>query len=84
MKILEWNCRGLSCFSTIQRLKQLIGMHKPYLCFLFETLQPFDDVSFTLKKIDFEEVFNQSAIGHRGGLVWAWNHGLSIKPILIS
>jgi hypothetical protein len=76
MKLLSWNCRGLSCPSAIRSLRALIRNASPDVIFLSETKSSTPRVSSILNRLGFYLLFQCAASGASGGLVLAWRPGV--------
>jgi hypothetical protein len=78
MKILAWNCRGLSRASAIRSLRGKIRSHSPDVLFLSETkLQPLQS-SVILNTLGFFLMLHAPPSGTKGGLLLAWRHGVDL------
>ncbi|KAF7831916.1 ribonuclease H [Senna tora] len=74
MTFISWNCRGLSCPSIVQRLKQLLKEHRPSFIHLSETMLQFSMVSNILSKQGYDKHVGVSSEGKSGGMVLAWSN----------
>ena len=68
MKILSWNCRGLSRPAAVRSLRALIHDHAPDVLFLFETKISLSQVSATLNRLGFFLISQVASCGSSGGL----------------
>jgi ribonuclease HI len=81
MKILSWNCRGLSRASAIRSLRGKIRTHSPDVLFLSETkLQP-SHASVILNSLGFFMMSHAPPSGSKGGLLLAWRHGVDLACV---
>lgn len=74
MKILSWNCRGLSNPRAIPNLKKMAQQHFPDIIFLSETLannRRLESIRVTLK---FEACLAIDVEGQSGGLAILWRN----------
>ncbi|XP_058724489.1 uncharacterized protein LOC131595962 [Vicia villosa] len=74
MKILSWNCRGLSNPRAVPNLKKLAQQHRPDIIFLSETLankRKMENIRVTLK---FEACLSIDVEGRSGGLAVLWRN----------
>jgi hypothetical protein len=78
MKILSWNCRGLSRPAVVQTLRRLIRDQSPDVLFLSETKIP-PQVSATLNRLGFFLLTQVAASGSSGGLVLTWRPGVDLE-----
>jgi exonuclease III len=79
MKILSWNCRGLSRPTAIQTLRRLIRDQSPDILFLTETKSSLPQVSATLNRLGFFLMSQVAPIGSSGGLVLSWRPGIDLE-----
>jgi hypothetical protein len=79
MKILAWNCRGLSRASAIRNLRGKIRSHSPDVIFLSETkLQPLQS-SVILNSLGFFLMLHAPPSGTKGGLLLARRYGVDLE-----
>ncbi|XP_058782838.1 uncharacterized protein LOC131657458 [Vicia villosa] len=81
MKILSWNCRGLSNPRAIPNLRQLTQKHHPDVLFLSETLakkQKLESVRVTLK---FDSCLTVDVVGRSGGLAVLWKYTVTCNVV---
>ena len=84
MKLLAWNCRGLSRASAIRSLRGKIRMHSPDVLFLSETkAQPSLAVS-VLNNLGFSNMLHAPPSSSKGGLLLAWRTGVELECISFS
>jgi exonuclease III len=79
MKILSWNCRGLSRPSAVQTLRVLIRENSPDILFLSETKSPSPQVSSILHSLGFFLICQVSPAGSKGGLALTWRPGVELE-----
>jgi hypothetical protein len=79
MKILPWNCRGLSKPAAVQTLRRLIRDQSPDIMFLTETKSSPLQVFATLNRLGFFLMSQVAPIGSSGGLVLSWRPGVDLK-----
>jgi exonuclease III len=72
MKLLSWNCRGLSRPAAVCTLRRLIRDQSPDILFISETKSSPPQVSVTLNRLGFFLMTHVVAIGSSGGLVLSW------------
>jgi exonuclease III len=71
MKLLAWNCRGLSHASAIRSLRGKIRTHSPDVLFLSETkIQPAQSYVI-LNSLGFFMMLHAPPSGSKGGLLLA-------------
>ncbi|KAJ0967671.1 hypothetical protein J5N97_024588 [Dioscorea zingiberensis] len=83
VKVLCWNCRGLSNGKTISRIKSLLRNHQPDIVCLVETRA---DEKRTINFCDkFRRMWEWAAIparGMSGGIITLWKQGVGlVTPI---
>jgi exonuclease III len=72
MKLLSWNCRGLSRASAIRSLRGKIQIHSPDVFFLSEIkLQPLQSTAI-LNSLGFFMMLHAPPSGTKGGLLLTW------------
>ena len=79
MKILSWNCRGLSRPAAVQTLRRLIRDQSTDILFLTETKSSPLQVSVTLNRPGFFLMSQVAPIGSSGGLVLFWRPGVDLE-----
>ncbi|KAJ0975885.1 hypothetical protein J5N97_017850 [Dioscorea zingiberensis] len=86
IKLICWNCRGVSNSATISRIKSIIRMHQPDLVCLVETRADADRAYTFCKK--FAKRWHWAAIPAQGmsrGIVVLWKHNIGlVTPFAIS
>ena len=76
MRILSWNCRGVSRTPTIKALKGLIRSEGSDIVFVAETKSSSPKLEKVKSSIGFVGLFCVDAIGKAGGLAIFGNLGL--------
>jgi hypothetical protein len=79
MKLLAWNCRGLSRASAIRSLRGLIRKHSPDILFLSETKTQSATAIVILNTLGYFLMSHVSPIGSKGGLLLAWRLGMHLE-----
>jgi hypothetical protein len=79
MKLLAWNCRGLSRASAIRSLRGLVREHSPEILFLSETKTQSATAIVILNNLGYFLMSHVSPIGSKGGLLLAWRHGVNLE-----
>jgi exonuclease III len=79
MKILSWNCKGLSRPTAVQTLRRLICDQSPDILFLTETKSSPLQVSATLNRLGFFLMSQVAPIGSNGGLVLSWRPRVDLE-----
>ncbi|XP_058733106.1 uncharacterized protein LOC131604698 [Vicia villosa] len=74
MKILNWNCRGLSSPRAIPNLRKIAQQQEPDIIFLSETLARVDKLESLRIALKFEACFTVDVEGRSGGLAVLWKH----------
>ncbi|XP_058733184.1 uncharacterized protein LOC131604782 [Vicia villosa] len=74
MKILSWNCRGLSNPRAIPNLRALAHRHHPDIIFLLETLANSQKLKRVRVSLKFEACLSVDVVGRSGGIVVLWNN----------
>jgi hypothetical protein len=82
MKLLSWNCRGLSRPSAVRSLRMLIRIHSPDILFLSETISSPSQVSSILHSLGFYHMCQVAPIGSSGGLALSWRPGVDLDCFL--
>jgi exonuclease III len=78
MKILSWNCMGISRPYAVRSLRVLISDNRPDILFLSETESPPSLVSPILISLGFFSMSHVASAGFSGGLV-AWLIGVDLE-----
>lgn len=84
MKILSWNCRGLSRPSAIRSLRVLIRNFNPDVIFLSETKSPPSQASSILNRLGFYLLSQFAPSGSSGGLLLAWRTGVDLDCFVLN
>jgi exonuclease III len=79
MKLLSWNCRGLSRPAAVRTLRRLIRDQSPDILFISETKSSPSQVSATLNRLGFLLMTQVAAVGSSGGLVLSWRPGIDLE-----
>jgi hypothetical protein len=79
MKILSWNCRGLSRPTAVRSLRLLIRENSPEILFLSETKSSPSQVSSILNSLGFFLICQVAPVGSRGGLALSWRPGVDLE-----
>ncbi|XP_058741383.1 uncharacterized protein LOC131613755 [Vicia villosa] len=74
MKILSWNCRGLSSPRAIPNLRKLAHTHQPDIIFLSETLTKTCKLESIRVGLKFTACFVIDVDGRSGGLAVLWKN----------
>ena len=82
MKILSWNCRGISHPTAVRGLRALIRANNPDILFLFKTKSSPSFVSSILNQLGFYSMSHVAPIGSCGGLVLTWRLGVELECFL--
>jgi exonuclease III len=79
MKILSWNCRGISRPAAVHGLRALIRANNPDILFLSETKSPHSLTSSILNHLGYYSMIHVAPIGSSSGLVLAWRLGVELE-----
>jgi hypothetical protein len=82
MKLLSWNCKGISRTVAVRWLRALIRANNPNILFLFETKSSPSLISFILNRLGYYSMTHVAPIGSCGGLVLAWRLGVELEFFL--
>jgi exonuclease III len=82
MKILSWNCRGLSWPAVVRGLRALIRANDPDIIFLSETKISPSLASPILNHLGFYLMTHVAPSGSCGGLVLAWRLGVELESFI--
>jgi exonuclease III len=82
MKLLSWNCRGISCPATVRGLRALIRANNPGILFLSETKSSPSLISSIPNQLGYFAMTHVAPIGTCGGLVLAWRLGVKLECFL--
>jgi hypothetical protein len=78
MKILSWNCKGLSRPSAIRHLRLLIRENNLDVLFLTETKSSPPQVISILNRLGFFLMTQFAPAGFSGGLILTWRPGVEL------
>ncbi|GLT45839.1 hypothetical protein SLA2020_196420 [Shorea laevis] len=84
MKLLSWNCRGLSRPSAICSLQVLIRDANPDVLFLSETKTDPPQASVILNRLGFYLLSQVAPSGSKGGLLLAWRTGIDFDCFVLN
>ncbi|GLU10723.1 hypothetical protein SLE2022_275090 [Rubroshorea leprosula] len=84
MSILCWNCRGLGNPRAVRSLIELVGLKKPAVVFLCETLLDGRGMDRIRQRLRFHNCFTVDKIGRSGGLVMLWTSEVSLSLLSYS
>jgi endonuclease/exonuclease/phosphatase family metal-dependent hydrolase len=76
MKILSWNCRGLSIPSAIPNLRNVAQGYHPDILFLSETLSKAKKMENIRVKLKFDACLSVDVEGRSGGLSVMWKQNV--------
>jgi exonuclease III len=79
MKILSWNCKGLSRPAVVQTLRRLIRDQSPNVLFLSKNKTSPHQVSVSLNRLGFFLMTQVATSGSSGGLVLSWGPGVDLE-----
>jgi hypothetical protein len=79
MKLISWNCRGLSRPAAVRSLRMLIRDNNLDILFLFENKTPPPQVISILNSLGFFLLCQVAPIGFSGGLVLSWRPGVDLE-----
>ncbi|MCH82853.1 hypothetical protein A2U01_0003665, partial [Trifolium medium] len=79
MKILSWNCRGLSTSSAIPNLSNIAQGYQPDILFLAETLSKNHTMERIRVNLKFQSCLSVDAEGRSGGLSVMWRDSISCR-----
>jgi hypothetical protein len=79
MRILSYNCKGLSRPAVVQTMMRLIQDQSPNILFLSETKISPPQVSTALNRLGFFLMSQVAAFGSSGGLVLSWRPGVDLE-----
>ncbi|XP_058762667.1 uncharacterized protein LOC131636038 [Vicia villosa] len=84
MKILSWNCRGLSNPRAIPNLRQLAQKHHPYILFLSETLATNHKLESVRVSLKFDSCLTVDVVARSGGLAVLWKDSVNCNVVNFS
>ncbi|GAU10318.1 hypothetical protein TSUD_418940, partial [Trifolium subterraneum] len=79
MKILSWNCRGLSTPSAIPNLRNIAQGHQPDILFLSETLSKAQTMERVRVSLKFNSCLSVDVEGRSGGLSVMWRDTIKCR-----
>jgi hypothetical protein len=79
MKLLAWNCIGLSRASATRSLRVKIRKHSPDVIFLYETKIDPSVACIIMNRLSFFFMTHVPPIGTKGGLLLTWRHGVELE-----
>ena len=82
MKILSWNCKGISRPTVVCGLKALIRANNLDILFLFKTKTSPSLVTSILNRLGYYSMSHVAPIGSCGGLVLVWRLGVKLECYL--
>ena len=84
MKILSWNCRGLSRPTVVRSLRALIRDHASDVLFLSETKISPSQVSVTLNRLGFFLISQVASCGFSGGLALTQRPSIDLECFIFT
>lgn len=82
MKVLAWNCRGLSGTSIVSQLKESLRLFEPELTFLSETKRKRGFVSTVCKQVGWGDRWHVvNPLGMSGGLLVGWTEQVTVHQV---
>ncbi|GAU42643.1 hypothetical protein TSUD_398480 [Trifolium subterraneum] len=81
MKILSWNCRGLSTPSAIPNLRNIAQGHQPDILFLSETLSKAQTMERIRVSLKFSSCLSVDVEGRSGGLSVMWKDTIKCRIV---
>ena len=82
IKLLAWNCRGLTRAFVVHSLRGKIQKHSPKILFLSETKTHSADAIVILNSLGYFLMLHVSPIGSKGGLLLASCQGMDLECFL--
>ncbi|GKV27974.1 hypothetical protein SLEP1_g37084 [Rubroshorea leprosula] len=82
MSFFCWNCRGLRNPRAVRSLIELVGLKKPIVVFLSETLLDKKGMERVRRRLGFQNCFTVARVGQSGGLAMLWHS--TVKLSLLS
>jgi exonuclease III len=79
MKILSWNCRGLSTLSGIPNLRNIAQGHQPDILFLSETLSKAQTMERVRVNLKFNSCLSVDVEGRSRGLSVMWKDTIKCR-----
>ncbi|XP_058755632.1 uncharacterized protein LOC131628842 [Vicia villosa] len=84
MKILSWNCRGVSNPRAVPNLRTLAHRHRPDIIFLSETLADSRKLERTRVSLKYESCLAVEVVGRSGGIAVLWNNSMKCSVLNFS
>jgi hypothetical protein len=84
MKLLAWNCRGLTRAFAIRSLRGNIRLHSPDILFMSETKTLIPHATVILNRLGFFLMSHAPPTGSKGGFLLAWRHGVDLDCFSVS
>jgi exonuclease III len=81
MKILSWNCRGLSTPSAIPNLRNIAQGYQPDILFLSETLSKSQTMERIRVSLNFNSCLSVDVEGRSGGLSVMWRSSVNCNIV---
>jgi exonuclease III len=81
MKILSWNCRGLSTPSAIPNLRNIAHGHQPDILFLSETLSKSQFMERIRVNLKYNSCLSIDVEGRSGGLSVMWRSSVNCNIV---
>ncbi|MCH80000.1 hypothetical protein A2U01_0000762, partial [Trifolium medium] len=81
MKILSWNCRGLSTPSAIPNLRNIAHGHQPDILFFSETLSKAQVMERVRVNLNFNSCLSVDVEGRSGGLSVMWKDTIKCRVL---
>jgi hypothetical protein len=79
MKLLAWNCRGLTRASAIRSLRVKVKKYSPDVIYLSETKTDLAVACKIMNDLGFFCMAHVSPVGTKGGLLLAWRLGVELE-----
>jgi len=79
MKILAWNCRGLSSSRAVRSLLDVQKKVRPDVCFLSETHLDKAKAEKVRRRAGFDKMIVHESNGRSGGLLLMWREEVKIR-----
>jgi hypothetical protein len=83
MKILSWNCRGLSTPTAIPNLKNIAQGHQPDILFLSETLSRAQTMERVRVNLKYNACLSVDVEGRSGQLSVMWRNTIKCRVTII-
>jgi len=82
MKLLSWNCRGLTCASVVRSLKVKVRKLYTDVIFLYETKALPFVTSVIMNNLGFFLMSHVPPFGSKGGVLLVWRNGVDLVCFL--